>query len=199
MIRAIAAAALCITASALIAQRSPATTAGSPATTAATDDALVALRRAMAQKPAVSRKSFGAASVAAAVSAFANVAAVDASGGATAGGAYLLRAKERYNARGLAGAKAYKSSSDLGALFAEKDGALDDLEAAGFLLANAFRINSTQNPDKIVQVQKFKAFKKDADACAAFLKKKKKKKADAAAAYDASLVTLDVYLKGVGL
>lgn len=198
MIRAIAAAALCITASALIAQRSPATTAGSPATTAATDDALVALRRAMAQKPAVSRKSFGAASVAAAVSAFANVAAVDASGGATAGGAYLLRAKERYNARVLAGAKAYKSSSDLGALFAEKDGALDDLEAAGFLLANAFRINSTQNPDKIVQVQKFKAFKKDADACAAFLKKKKKK-ADAAAAYDASLVTLDVYLKGVGL
>ena len=105
MIRAIAAAALCITASALIAQRSPATTAGSPATTAATDDALVALRRAMAQKPAVSRKSFGAASVAAAVSAFANVAAVDASGGATAGGAYLLRAKERYNARVLAGAK----------------------------------------------------------------------------------------------
>lgn len=190
MIRVIAAAALCITATALIApQRAP--------TTAATDEALVALRRAMVQKPAVSRKSFGAASVAAAVSAFANVAAVDASGGATAGGAYLLRAKERYNARVLAGAKAYKGAADIGALFAEKDGALDDLEAAGFLLANAFRINSTQNPDKIVQVQKFKAFKKDADACAAFLKKKKK--ADAKAAYDASLVTLDVYLKGVGL
>ena len=63
--------------------------------------------------------------------------------------------------------------------------------------ANAFRINSTQNPDKIVQVQKFKAFKKDADACAALLKKKKK--TDAAAAYDASLVSLDAYLSSVGL
>ena len=67
---------------------------------------------------------------------------MDASGGATAGGAYLLRAKERYNARVTEGAKAYKKSSDIAALFAEKDGALDDLEAAGFLLANAFRIGS---------------------------------------------------------
>jgi hypothetical protein len=156
-----------------------------------------ALRRAMAQNPFVSRKTFGTASIAAAATAFANVAAVDASGGATAGGAYLLRAKERYNARVLNGAKAYKGSADIAALFAEKDGALDDLEAAGFLLANAFRINSTQNPDKIVQVQKFKAFKKDADACAALLKKKKK--TEAKAAYDASLATLDEYLTSVGL
>ena len=51
-----------------------------------------------------------------------------AAGGATAGGAYLLRAKERYNARVAEGAKAYKKSSDIAALFAEKDGALDDLE-----------------------------------------------------------------------
>ena len=189
MLRHTALAALCITAAALVAQRTPST---------ATDDALANLRRVMAQQPAVSRKTFGTASIAAAVTAFARVAAVDASGGATAGGAYLLRAKERYNARVTEGAKAYKKSSgDIAALFAEKDGALDDLEAAGFLLANAFRINSTQNPDKIVQVQKFKAFKKDADACAALLKKKKK--TDAAAAYDASLVSLDAYLSSVGL
>ncbi len=189
MLRHTALAALCITAAALVAQRTT--------TPTATDDALANLRRAMAQQP-VSRKTFGTASIAAAVTAFARVAEVDASGGATAGGAYLLRAKERYNARVTEGAKAYKkSSTDIAALFAEKDGALDDLEAAGFLLANAFRINSTQNPDKIVQVQKFKAFKKDADACAALLKKKKK--TDAAAAYDASLVTLDAYLSSVGL
>ncbi|CAH0371328.1 unnamed protein product [Pelagomonas calceolata] len=190
MLRHTALAALCITAAALVAQRTT--------TPTATDDALANLRRAMAQKPAaVSRKTFGTASIAAAVTAFARVAEVDASGGATAGGAYLLRAKERYNARVTEGAKAYKKSTDIAALFAEKDGALDDLEAAGFLLANAFRINSTQNPDKIVQVQKFKAFKKDADACAALLKKKKK--TDAAAAYDASLVSLDAYLSSVGL
>ena len=188
MLRHTALAALCITAAALVAQRT---------TTPATDDALANLRRAMAQQPAMTRKTFGTASIAAAVTAFARVAEVDASGGATAGGAYLLRAKERYNARVTEGAKAYKKSSDIAALFAEKDGALDDLEAAGFLLANAFRINSTQNPDKIVQVQKFKAFKKDADACAALLKKKKK--TDAAAAYDASLVSLDAYLSSVGL
>ena len=53
-----------------------------------------------------------------------------------------------------------------------------------FIRTVHIRINSTQNPDKIVQVQKFKAFKKDADACAALLKKKKK--TEAKAAYDAS-------------
>ena len=86
MLRHTALAALCITAAALVAQRTPAT---------ATDDALANLRRAMAQKPAMTRKTFGTASIAAAVTAFARVAEVDASGGATAGGAYLLRAKER--------------------------------------------------------------------------------------------------------
>ena len=121
MLRHTALAALCITAAALVAQRTT--------TPTATDDALANLRRAMAQKQPVSRKTFGTASVAAAVTAFARVAEVDASGGATAGGAYLLRAKERYNARVAEGAKAYKKSTDLAALFAEKDGALDDLEA----------------------------------------------------------------------
>ena len=39
----------------------------------------------MAEKPAMTRKTFGTASIAAAVTAFARVAEVDASGGATAG------------------------------------------------------------------------------------------------------------------
>ncbi|KAJ1445136.1 hypothetical protein M885DRAFT_328619 [Pelagophyceae sp. CCMP2097] len=108
-----------------------------------------------------------AASLSAALTAFAAVAAADASGGATAGGAYLLRAKSRYNGRVETGAVAYRAASSavaaddaaaLAALFA-KDGAYEDLAASGFLLANAFRINSTQNPDKIPQVVKFKAFK----------------------------------------
>lgn len=169
------------------------------------DDALAALLSARDAKPvapALSRRGSLGALSAAAVTAFANAAAVDASGGATAGGAYLLRAKERYNARVVAGAKAVKAASGddaaVAALFsAGDDGPLADLEAAGFLLANAFRINSTQNPDKILQVQKFKAFKKDADETAAFLKKKKK--ADAKASFEKSLASLDQYLLSVGL
>ena len=74
MLRHTALAALCITAAALVAQRTT--------TPTATDDALANLRRAMAQKQPVSRKTFGTASVAAAVTAFARVAAVDASGAA---------------------------------------------------------------------------------------------------------------------
>ena len=99
--------------------------------------------------------------------------------------------------RVTAGAKAFKGAADLDAFFKEKDGALDDLEAAGFLLANAFRINSTQNPAKIVQVQKYTAFKKDADAVAALLKKKKK--ADVPAAMDAAKASLDIYLASVDI
>ena len=98
----------------------------------------------------------------------------------------------------VAGAKAFKAAGDdaTPALFAE-DGPLADLEAAGFLLANAFRINSTQNPDKIPQVKLFKAFKADADAVAAALKKKKK--ADAKAGMEKAQASLDAYLAGVGL
>ena len=57
MLRHTALAAACITAAALVAQRTPATQ---------TDDALANLRRAMAQQP-VLRKTFGTASIAAAV------------------------------------------------------------------------------------------------------------------------------------
>lgn len=193
--------------------------ASSHAFTSSSDAAAAALRRALASDASASASSAEAAAealrqvsaprvsrrnaltggaLAAAVSAFADVAVVDASGGATAGGAYLLRAKERYNARVVAGAKAFKAAGDdaTPALFAE-DGPLADLEAAGFLLANAFRINSTQNPDKIPQVKLFKAFKADADAVAAALKKKKK--ADAKAGMEKAQASLDAYLAGVGL
>ena len=107
---------------------------------------------------------------------------VDASGGATAGGAYLIRAKERYNARVVAGSKVWftdlkaavddKDATKIAAIFA-KDGAYDDLAAAGFLLANAFRINSTTPPDNIIQVKKFKKFKAAADTIPANAKKRK--------------------------
>jgi len=70
-------------------------------------------------------------------------------------------------------------------------------QAAAFLLSNAFRINSTQNPDKIPQVQKFKAFKAAADAIPASLKKKKM--AAVQQAYAQATDLLDVYLDSVGL
>ena len=164
-------------------------------------------------------------SLTAGATAFFALTSVDASGGATAGGAYLLRAKERYNARvqvlpdsrflclrgplmerPQAGAKSYRGEAaalvekgDFNGLAAyfKKDGAFDELANPAFLLANAFRINSTQNPDKIVQVQKFKAFKADADAVAAAAKKKKQPAVQEA--YDKSLTTLAAYLDSVGL
>ncbi|KAJ8603082.1 hypothetical protein CTAYLR_006685 [Chrysophaeum taylorii] len=168
---------------------------------------LAQARAALAQAlvdapPAVGRRELLGGSAAAL--ALARVAAVDASGGATAGGAYLLRAKERYNARVVAGAKdfrALKASVDGGDATAMTDffagDSFEDLCAAGFLLSNAFRINSTQNPDKIFQVQKFKAFKKEADTVTAALKKKKIP--DATAAYARASAALDDYMNAVGL
>jgi len=71
----------------------------------------------------------------------------------------------------------------------------EDLCAAGFLLSNAFRSNSTQNPDKILQVKKFKAFQKEADGVAAALKKRKLDKEGFARALEA----LDDYMASVDL
>ena len=172
-----------------------------------TASARSAMKQAMVMKSADSavltrRDVFGAGS--AALAAFALVEQVDASGGATAGGAYLIRAKERYGSRVAAGAKEFKAakaaveagdSKSLSPLFA-KDAAYDDLLAAGYLLANAFRINSTQNPDKIPQVQKFKKFKAAADALPAALKKNKKVPADS---YATASELLDDFLSSVGL
>ena len=86
-----------------------------------------------------------------------------ASGGATAGGAYLLSAKQRYNARVTAGVKGFaalESSLEGGSLDAtkafftsEEVGAWKDASAAGYLLANAFRTSSTKPPDSLPTVK----------------------------------------------
>ena len=88
---------------------------------------------------------------------------VHASGGATAGGAYLLSAKQRYNDRVKAGSKAFLAlrpaidGGDLDAIrpyFSREDsGNWNDFSAAGYLLANAFRRNSSAAPDSLPSVK----------------------------------------------
>lgn len=86
-----------------------------------------------------------------------------ASGGATAGGAYLLSAKQRYNERvqegvkGFLGIRSALEDGDLNTLreyFAKEDtGGWKDFAAAAYLLANAFRRNSTAPPDSLPSVK----------------------------------------------
>jgi hypothetical protein len=86
-----------------------------------------------------------------------------ASGGATAGGAYLLSAKQRYNERVKAGVKGFAALKPLvesgnvdgiRSYFASEDvGSWKDLSTAGYLLANAFRRNSSAAPDSLPSVQ----------------------------------------------
>lgn len=147
--------------------------------------------------PALGRREFVGSS-AAALAAFARVAEVDASGGATAGGVYLLRAKERYNSRVMAGVEDFKAAEGyddkaLASYFSGKS--FEDLCASAFLLASAFRTNSAQGPDKILQVKLYKDFKKEADEASSLLKKKK----DPKEAYSRASSALDAYLSSVGL
>ena len=93
-----------------------------------------------------------------------------ASGGATAGGAYLLSAKQRYNERVTLGAKKFaslsKSPDDVKAIkeyFGNAD-CYKDFASAGYLLANAFRRSSSTAPDKLPSVQAWKAFAASAEA-----------------------------------
>lgn len=86
-----------------------------------------------------------------------------ASGGATAGGAYLLSAKQRYNDRVQSCLKAYiglqkslagGSVDDVAAYFSTEDvGGWKDGSAAGYLLSNAFRRNSSAPPDSLPSVK----------------------------------------------
>jgi hypothetical protein len=86
-----------------------------------------------------------------------------ASGGATAGGVYLLSAKQRYNGRVTKGVKGFLSLGgslesgsidDLKTFFkSEEDGMWKDFSAAAYLLANAFRRNSTAAPDTLPSVK----------------------------------------------
>jgi hypothetical protein len=86
-----------------------------------------------------------------------------ASGGATAGGAYLLSAKQRYNDRvktalkGFVGLQKFVESGsmdDVKSYFvSEEVGAWADGSSAGYLLANAFRRNSSAAPDTLPSVK----------------------------------------------
>lgn len=88
---------------------------------------------------------------------------VHASGGATAGGAYLLSAKQRYNERVKASVEGLLKAADglksgdsnvAKAYFSSEDGgSWKDLTAAGYLLSNAFRRNSTASPDSLPAVK----------------------------------------------
>jgi hypothetical protein len=86
-----------------------------------------------------------------------------ASGGATAGGAYLLSAKQRYNERVKASVRGLLSIGDAlkngdskpAKLYfeSEEEGTWKDMTAAGYLLSNAFRRNSTAAPDSLPSVK----------------------------------------------
>ena len=86
-----------------------------------------------------------------------------ASGGATAGGAYLLSAKQRYNDRVKASVEGLlKAAEELKAgesklakeyFSSEASGSWKDMTIAGYLLSNAFRRNSTAAPDSLPSVK----------------------------------------------
>jgi hypothetical protein len=86
-----------------------------------------------------------------------------ASGGATAGGVYLLSAKQRYNGRVTKGVKGFLSLGaslesgsidDVKTFFkSEEDGMWKDFSAAAYLLANAFRRSSSTPPDSLPSVK----------------------------------------------
>jgi len=130
-----------------------------------------------------------------------------ASGGATAGGVYLLSAKQRYNDRVTAGVQkflALSSSLDSGttdgvkAFFSTEDvGGWKDASAAGYLLANAFRRSSSTPPDNLPSVKKWKAFAKEIENLQKSIKKKDVKSIQTA--YKKAEELLDPYLELVEL
>lgn len=126
-----------------------------------------------------------------------------ASGGATAGGAYLLSAKQRYNKRVTSGLKAFlaldvNDFNAVDAFFATSDeGSWEDLSAAAYLLANAFRTNSSKAPDSLPSVKSWKAFSKEVDLLKRGLAKRDKSKM--ASSYQNAEEKLDEYLSNVEL
>jgi hypothetical protein len=130
-----------------------------------------------------------------------------ASGGATAGGAYLLSAKQRYNERvtkGITGFLALRKPLEGGDVdtirtyFNNEDaGSWKDLTTAGYLLANAFRRNSTAAPDSLPSVKAWKAFAAEVESMTKSLKKKDTK--TALEAYERAVAALDTYLERVEL
>ncbi len=89
--------------------------------------------------------------------------AVDASGGATAGGSYLISAKQRYNNRVKEGIKKFvllesdlekkNINSSVDYFTSESVGSWKDTSTAGYLLANAFRTSSAKPPDSLPAVK----------------------------------------------
>jgi len=132
---------------------------------------------------------------------------VKASGGATAGGAYLLSAKQRYNQRVIDGVQTFlalSTSLENGTLdetktffMNEGQGGYKDFTAAGYLLSNAFRRNSSTPPDSLPSVKKFKAFAAELETMQKVLKKKDLKGVQSS--YDKAQVLLDAYLDAVEL
>jgi hypothetical protein len=168
--------------------------------------------RLEAQNSDVSRrnvlKNFSIASIVPFVTLMAsNAEPASASGGATAGGVYLLSAKQRYNERVKAGVKGFgelESGIDSGSLDAAKAffmtdavGGWKDSSAAGYLLANAFRRSSTTPPDSLPTVKKWKAFVAELEVMQKGLKKKDAKSVKAS--YENALGLLDAYLESVEL
>ena len=71
----------------------------------------------------------------------------------------LIPAKQRYNKRVLSGVKSFlgldaRDLNQVAAFFASPDeGGWEDLNSAGYLLANAFRTSSTKAPDNLPSVK----------------------------------------------
>lgn len=99
----------------------------------------------------------------AAVRSFAAPHPASASGGATAGGAYLLSAKQRYNDRVTKGLKGFLALEEPLKAGSVKEatvyfegtevGTFGDISTAGYLLANAFRQSANKAPDALPSVK----------------------------------------------
>lgn len=156
-------------------------------------------RRVLLRDSAVAAFGMGAA--------FVQIQDAMASGGATAGGVYLLSAKQRYNQRVTGGITAFVAlGSDIEAgnlktakAFFETEDKFGwkDTATAGYLLANAFRTSSGTPPDKLPSVKKWKAFVAEVDGLKAALKKKSS--SGAQTSYKAAVDTLGDYLTAVEL
>mmetsp|Transcript_4399 Transcript_4399/g.5773 ORF Transcript_4399/g.5773 Transcript_4399/m.5773 type:complete len:215 (-) Transcript_4399:310-954(-) len=130
-----------------------------------------------------------------------------ASGGATAGGVYLLSAKQRYNERvkkgvvGFLALKGFLEAGDVSGLrdyFSNEDvGAWKDLTSAGYLLANAFRRSSSTAPDSLPSVKAWKKFAGEVEGMTKALKKKDT--SGALLSYNNAVAALDDYLTKVDL
>ena len=130
-----------------------------------------------------------------------------ASGGATAGGAYLLSAKQRYNNRVTAGVKGFLALSGpleggsiaeaKAFLSSKEEGGWEDFKSAGYLLSNAFRRNSTTAPDSLPSVKAWKAFAAEVEKMQKAVDKKSK--SGVADAYKKAEALLDGYLELVEL